>query len=229
MRALVIDRSSGQPGMAVFDNEELVCERAWDADPTRSPEWIAELAETLASHHLPVPSFDRFVCGLGPGSFSGIRACLSALQGLALPGARPVYGVASAAALALGQARGAERLTVVGDARRNRLWSVTYQVDPAARRVRLADGRAPTHTADDFRLTPVEELAAAVPADTRIVTSDWARLSLVLTECFAEERLVDRAVFVRATDLGRLALAEPEACVFEPVPVYLHPAVATGA
>ena len=229
MRALVIDRSSGQPGMAVFDNEELVCERAWDVDPTRSPEWIAELAETLASRQLPVTSFDRFVCGLGPGSFSGIRACLSALQGLALPGGRPVYGVASAAALALGQARGAERLIVVGDARRNRLWSVTYQVDPATRRVRLADGRVPTHTADDFRLTPVEELAAAVPADTRIVTSDWARLSLVLTERFAEERLVDRAVFVRATDLGRLALAEPEACVFEPVPVYLHPAVATGA
>jgi tRNA threonylcarbamoyladenosine biosynthesis protein TsaB len=213
--------------MAVLDGDgALLFSRVWDGEPTRAPEWIAELAQGLAENGVGVEQFAGFVCGLGPGSFSGIRASLSAAQGMALPGNNPVYGVASAAALALGQAGGAECVTVIGDARRNRLWSVTYRVDPDARRVRLYDGRAPTHTSDDFQLTPAADLAAAVPAGTRIVSCDWERLSGLLGGAFEAERLVPRAVFPLAEDVGRLALAEPAARVFEPVPVYLHPAVA---
>ncbi|HNX35815.1 MAG TPA: tRNA (adenosine(37)-N6)-threonylcarbamoyltransferase complex dimerization subunit type 1 TsaB [Kiritimatiellia bacterium] len=230
MRSLVMDRSSGRPGMAVFEDRELVFEKAWDVDPTRAPGWLADMDQALAGQALPVAAFDRFVCGLGPGSFSGIRACLAALQGMALPGGKPVSGVASAAALALGQSDGAEYVTVVGDARRSRLWSITYRVNPAApHRVLLADGRRPTHTAADFALTPAEALAEVVPEGTRIVTSDWGRLSAVLSGMFAAERLVPQALFPSASDLGRVALADPDACVFEPVPVYLHPAVAVHA
>jgi len=212
--------------MAVFEDGELICGREWDGEPARAPVWIAEMALALTACGITVADVDRYVCGLGPGSFSGIRASLSVLQGLALPGGKPVHGVASAAALALGQARGAECVTVVGDARRDRLWSVTYRVDAAVQRVRLFDGRVPTHSADDFMLTPSHELASAVPAGTRIVTSDWDRLSAVLEGTFSAERLVARAVFPTAADVGRLALSAPEACVFEPLPVYLHPAVA---
>ena len=226
MRCLVIDRSSSHPGMAVFNDKDLVCEQVWDGDPTRSPEWIAWLAETLSATGLSVSELDAFVCGLGPGSFSGIRACLSALQGMALPDNKPVYGVSSAAALALGHAGGATDVTVVGDARRNRLWCVTYRVDAAAQRVRLFDGSVPAHTSDDFQLVPAESLAQAVPDGTRILTTDWERLSGLLTTAFAAERLVTQAEFPRAVDVGRLALAEPAACLLEPLPVYLHPAVA---
>jgi tRNA threonylcarbamoyladenosine biosynthesis protein TsaB len=215
--------------MAVFGgNGELLFGRAWDGDPTRAPEWIAELAQGLAENGLGPKQVDGFICGLGPGSFSGIRACLSALQGLALPDSKPVYGVASAAALALGQAEGAECVTVIGDARRSRIWSVTYRVDAVAQRVRLYDGSMPTHTSDDFVLTPADELEQAVPAGTRIVSSDWERLSGLLSGAFSEERLISHAVFPKASDLGRLALSEPAARVLEPLPVYLHPAVAVA-
>ena len=213
--------------MAVFDGDgALLFGHTWDGEPTRAPEWVAEMAQGLEANGVTPEQLDGFVCGLGPGSFSGIRACLSALQGLALPGNKPVYGVASAAALALGQAEDSECVTVVGDARRNRLWSVTYRVDAAAQRVRLYDGSMPTHTSDDFILTPADELAQAVPAGTRIVSSDWGRISGVLSNMFAAERLVPRAVFPKVSDLGRLALSEPAARVLEPLPIYLHPAVA---
>ncbi|MEI7899224.1 MAG: tRNA (adenosine(37)-N6)-threonylcarbamoyltransferase complex dimerization subunit type 1 TsaB [bacterium] len=229
MRWLTVDRSSARPGMAVFDGKgALLFGRVWDGEPTRAPEWIAELAQELADHGVAAEQLDGFVCGLGPGSFSGIRACLSALQGLALPGGKPVYGVASAAALALGQAEGAACVTVIGDARRNRLWSVTYRVDAVTPRVRLYDGRVPTHTSADFCLVPADALAQAVPAGTRIVSSDWERISGVLCGAFAAKRLVPRAAFPTASDVGRLALSEPAARVLEPLPVYLHPAVATA-
>lgn len=226
MRCLVIDRSSSCPGMAVFDGDKLVCEQVWEGEPTRAPEWIVWMVEALSASGLTVSDLTSFVCGLGPGSFSGIRACLSALQGLALPASLPVYGVASAAALAWGHAAGASNVTVVGDARRSRLWCVTYRVDAAARRVRLANGSVPTHTSDDFELVPAEALAQAVPDETRVVTTDWERLSGVLAATFAAERLVARAVYPRASDLGRLAQSDPESRILEPLPIYLHPAVA---
>lgn len=229
MRSLVIDRSSARPSMAVFEDSEQVCEKIWDGEPTRAPTWLTELARALADHGLGGASFDAFVCGLGPGSFSGIRACLSALQGLALPDGKPVYGVASAAALALGQAEGEERVTVVGDARRNRLWCVTYEVRPADAQVRMPGGGLPTHTAEDFQLVPSDALGRAVPDATRIVSADWERLESLLRATFAADRLVARAVYPAAADVGRLALAEPSCRVREPLPIYLHPAVAAAA
>lgn len=167
-----------------------------------------------------------FVCGLGPGSFSGIRAALSMLQGMALPGGRPVYGVASAAALALEHATGADAVTVVGDARRNRLWCATYRTDASAQRVCLMDGRVPAHTAADFQLVSAEALAQAVPDGTRIVTTDWERIGGLLTARFDDARLVRQAVYPSAEAVGRLALSDPSARVLEPLPIYLHPAVA---
>ncbi|MDR2849540.1 MAG: tRNA (adenosine(37)-N6)-threonylcarbamoyltransferase complex dimerization subunit type 1 TsaB [Verrucomicrobiota bacterium] len=225
-RALVIDRSSGRPGLAVFEGGAPVFAETAQVEPARSPEWVAELAARLAAHGLGAADFDCFVCGMGPGSFSGIRAGLSALQGLALPGGRPVYGVASAAALALEQAEGGGLVTVVGDARRSRLWCVTYAVDAARSRVCLADGRTPAHTADDFQLVPSDKLAEAVPDGTKIVSTDWERLKDLLGGAFAAGRLVARAVFPSAEAVGRLGLSACSGRVFEPLPIYLHPAVA---
>lgn len=154
MRCLVMDRSSAKPGLALFENSVLVRERTWDGEPTRAPEWMADVAQTLREENWSVAEIARFVCGLGPGSFSGIRACLSALHGMALPGNRPVVGIASAAALALGAAQGEERITVIGDARRNRLWCVTYRVNSESGCVRLDNACLPTHTSQDFTLVP---------------------------------------------------------------------------
>jgi tRNA threonylcarbamoyl adenosine modification protein YeaZ len=198
----------------------------WQGEPTRAPEWLEDVGRLLAGQNVSTDSLGGYVCGLGPGSFSGIRACLAALSGLALPEGRPVFGLASAAALALGQSEVADQVTVVGDARRNRLWSVTYRVNADARRVQLFDGRTPSHTAADFHLVPAEKLADFVPSGTRVVSSDWDRLENVLRNTFAQNRLVQRCVYPKAADLGALAVADVHARVLEPLPIYLHPAVA---
>lgn len=227
MRYLVIDRSTRCPSLAVFDDSAPVVEYVWQGEPTRSPEWLADVDRLLADRAISAESLSCFVCGLGPGSFSGIRACLAALSGLALPGGKPVYGVASAAALALGQLERGPLVTVVGDARRSRLWCVTYKMDAATQKLRLADGREPTHTAADFQLVPAEALFAAVPHGTCVVSSDWERLEPVLRSSFDASRLVQQALFPKAADLVSLALNSSSSRVLEPLPIYLHPAVAT--
>ena len=226
--SLALDRSSPFPSLAVFEGGRIVFSHVWPGELSRAPGWLAETRDLLAAAQIPLDAVASFVCGTGPGSFSGIRACLAAANGLALPKQLPVYGVASAAALALVQAEAhsAECVTVVGDARRNRLWCVTYCVDAARSCVRLADGSVPTHTADDFQLVAADALATVIPEGTRIVSPDWERLATVLQAAFGDTaRLVCEPVFPSAEAVGRLALAEPSARRLEPSPVYLHPAV----
>jgi tRNA A37 threonylcarbamoyladenosine modification protein TsaB len=103
MTTLVIDRSSAQPSFALFKGTDFICKHTWQGEPTRAPEWMADLRAKLMEHLVPLTSITSFVSGLGPGSFSGIRACLAAMNGMALPTKTPVYGVASAAALAYEQ------------------------------------------------------------------------------------------------------------------------------
>lgn len=226
LRYLVLDRSTCRPSLSVFDDQTPVLEHVWMGEPTRAPDWMNDLAGLLRANGIGADTVGGFVCGLGPGSFSGIRASLAALSGLALAGGRPVYGIASSAALAFGWADAASGVTVVGDARRNRLWHVTYRFDAGPRSVRLFDGRQPSQTAADYQLVPAEGLSASIPPKTRVVTSDWERLQTVLRSSVEERRLVQEAVYPTATALGRLALSEAASAVLEPVPIYLHPAVA---
>lgn len=223
MTTLVIDRSSAQPGFALFKGTDLICKHTWQGEPTRAPEWMEELRAKLMEHQVPLTSITSFVSGLGPGSFSGIRACLAAMNGMALPTKTPVYGIASAAALAYEQPE--DLVTVVGDARRNRLWCVTYRNDPAVKRLTLINGKTPSHTADDFQLIEADKLSSIVPDDARIVSTDWCRLETVLKSQFDASCLRQHPVYVSAEQIGWLALAEPYALKLEPSPIYLHPAV----
>jgi tRNA threonylcarbamoyl adenosine modification protein YeaZ len=223
MTTLVLDRSSAQPSFALFRGTELICQHTWQGEPTRAPEWMAELRATLMAHDVPLTSITSFVSGLGPGSFSGIRACLAAMNGMALPTQTPVYGVASAAALAYEQPD--DLVTVVGDARRNRLWCVTYSKDRTGKRLTLINGQTPSHTADDFHLIEAEKLSSIVPNRSRIISTDWCRLEALLKSQFDLVRLTQSPVYVSAEHIGWLALAEPSALKLEPSPIYLHPAV----
>ncbi|MBP5509403.1 MAG: tRNA (adenosine(37)-N6)-threonylcarbamoyltransferase complex dimerization subunit type 1 TsaB [Kiritimatiellae bacterium] len=229
MRMLLMDRSSPNPGMAVCEDGRKICGFVWEGAPTGSPAWMADVRNALRDAGVAPASLDLFVCGLGPGSFSGIRACLSALTGLALPGGKPVAGVASAEGIALDYAvaSGRERITVIGDARRERLWIVNYAVDAASGRVRLLDGRVPTQTALDFRLVTSEELSAAVPPETTVLSPDATRLAPVLGRHFPPERLGSPSpVYPSIDGLCRIAFADRDACRKDPQPIYLQAAVA---
>lgn len=223
MNTLVIDRSSVRPSLALFSHEQLICQHQWTGEPTRAPEWLAELGSLLSQHNIPLDSIERYICGLGPGSFSGIRACLAAILGLALPTKTPVYGVASAAAIAY--ALPDASVTVVGDARRNRLWCVSYRKEKETGRLCLANGSTPTHTADDFQLVEASSLASVIPAGARVVSTDWERLEAVLSSACEASLLIRHPVTVTAEAIGRLALSDPKALKLEPSPIYLHPAV----
>jgi tRNA threonylcarbamoyladenosine biosynthesis protein TsaB len=233
MWLLSIDRSSPGAGAAVFRDGRLSgVRRDATGEPSRAPGWMADVAGLLAEQTIAPADLCALCAGMGPGSFSGIRSSLAALQGLALPSGATVFGVSSAAALAyrmLTEPDAPNRVAIVGDARRERFWVGSFRLaaDGGVEAVG-GDGRARavSQTADDFELVRAGDVATAVPAGTRVASPDFGRIGAALNAAFGGERVVQTAVYPDAEAVGRLFLAAPGAARREPLPVYLHPAVA---
>jgi tRNA threonylcarbamoyl adenosine modification protein YeaZ len=233
MLTLIIERSTRHAGWALFEGDRCRLETATDTEPARAPAWLAELDAALTAAGVSLAQVARFVAGLGPGSFSGIRATVAALQGMALPGGTPLLGIGSAAALA--HALLTERadqglhtpVSVVGDARRERLWCGTFLLDHGQLRILRGDEtRPPTHDADDFQLLTLAELPGHLPPTSVVATPDWTRLAPRLTPLLPAAQLLPGEQRPTAAAAGRLFLADPAAARREPAPIYVHPAVA---
>ncbi len=112
---------------------------------------VAEVIETGAGGARPLAMIDKallqsgfereqiecLVVGLGPGSYTGIRAAIAMAQGWQLasaPGELKLIGVGSAEGLAAqAQAEAlAGRVNVVIDAQRDEFYLAVYQIDPRA-------------------------------------------------------------------------------------------------
>jgi len=102
--------------------------------PTRerhSASLVPMVVALLGEAGLGPASVERWVVGLGPGSYTGVRVALGAVSGLAMPFGRTPVGVSGFDALACqallaGRVRGAG-LLVVADARRGEWYSARYR------------------------------------------------------------------------------------------------------
>jgi tRNA threonylcarbamoyladenosine biosynthesis protein TsaB len=90
------------------------------------------LADLLGAVGRKIPEVEGFAVGLGPGSFTGLRIGLATWKGLAYANRRPIAGVSSLAAMALGAAAladAAEALLVpMLDARKGEVYAGFYRV-----------------------------------------------------------------------------------------------------
>lgn len=224
---LAVERSVAPGSWALYRDGDILAAQPFSAAEPRAPAWFAELMAGLAALDVAPSALTSLVVGTGPGSFSGIRAAIAALQGLALPRGVPLHGLSSAAGLADAYLRrtGQACVAVIGDARRHRLWCAVYRRSPDGALRLAATGAPPAHTGADMELVTWEALAAAVPADARIVTPDGARLATGLAGMNLGCGLPIESLTPSAADLGALFLTLDAAAPRDPVPVYLHPAV----
>lgn len=99
MLVLGIDSSSNAATAAVVRDGELLCEYTQNQKKTHSVKMLPMVEAMLADLELSVADIDVFACGIGPGSFTGVRIGGATVRGFADALEKPCVAITSLAAL----------------------------------------------------------------------------------------------------------------------------------
>lgn len=212
-----VELSTRRGGVALLEDESLVAKREWDDPSARHTALWPAMESLVVETQLDWSAVELFAVGRGPGSYSGLRAALTAARMLAAPGGQPVMAVSSGAALAASwyeaHPNQTDDLVVAGDARRGCVWRGIFAKEGSGIVQR-----------GEWALDPSADFRARYER-ARVASSDPARLRAAIgipaDAAFAEE------VFPSAEAVARLAWSRARATIpGEPLePLYLHPPV----
>lgn len=127
MRILGIESSSRRGSVALLENDRLVASAAHEQQNAHAERLLPLLEQLLADAGWPKSSLDRLGVGVGPGSFTGLRAGIALAEGLSVGLDRPLWGVGSL--LAMARAALADHpgpCCALLDARRSELFAAVY-------------------------------------------------------------------------------------------------------
>lgn len=150
-RVLAIDASGPGGGAALLGPFGIDVERVPPA-VRRGRDLVPAIARLLAARGLEPKDLDLVACGVGPGSFTGIRIGIATAAALAYAARLPVLDVGSLDGIAENAPATAERVVVLLDARQGRVFRGRFRREGKAL---FAEGAYDAPTA--------EEALAAIP------------------------------------------------------------------
>jgi len=133
MKILALEFSSALRGVAVLnfapDGRVLASREVVDASPTNTMKPFELIEQALHETRLEREAIERIAVGIGPGSYTGIRAAIALAQGWQLAKGVKLLGISSAECIATqAWAEGIKgRLSVVIDAQRGEFYLATYE------------------------------------------------------------------------------------------------------
>ena len=127
LRFACVDTSTFTESIALVDGNQLRGERLIRRPRGHASGLHSDLDALLKELEWTLDDLDGFVCGLGPGSFTGMRVGLAAFKGLAYALQRPLYGVPTPFAL-LEAASCSKALSLI-DARRGEIYAQGFGLD----------------------------------------------------------------------------------------------------
>lgn len=89
MKILSIDTSSKICSVAVLEDTDLIVEKHILDEKTHSQKLMPLIDEVLKSLKLDLSDFDLYACGIGPGSFTGVRIGVSTIKAFCDVTAKP--------------------------------------------------------------------------------------------------------------------------------------------
>ncbi len=130
MNLLAIDTATEACSLAILAGER-VFRRHVVAGREQTMVLLPLLKELMDEAQMAFASLDGIVCGVGPGSFAGVRVGVGFVKGLALARDVPVVPVMSLASLAQGAMHrsGQVRVAVCIDARMGEVYAGTFERD----------------------------------------------------------------------------------------------------
>ena len=100
MKILALEASTLMGGVAVVDDEGVICELTLSVAETHSAQLMPAVDYALKIAGLKPGALDAFAVALGPGSFTGLRIGLSTVKGLAVATSKPLVGIPTLEAMA---------------------------------------------------------------------------------------------------------------------------------
>ena len=175
------------------------------------------IQRVLAAAELEIADIDYFACGLGPGSFTGMRIGLATIKGLSIVRNKPVIGISTLDILAK-NADSKDRLIVSAlDARRGLIYCSSYKYERGALRRK-----------SEYSLLSLDEFVKKFRGKTQVLGDALALYGgQILTRIKGSSVLDKDHWFPRAHNLMELTLAKIPAKQFSSVltikPIYLYP------
>jgi len=125
MKILGLDTSSKYLSLGIYDNDKIY-EYTLETGRKLSALIMPSIDRVLRSLGLEARDMDYFACGLGPGSFTGIRVGLATVKGLSWSVKKPTVGVSTLDILALNAQNHPGYIIPVIDAKRNLIYASIY-------------------------------------------------------------------------------------------------------
>lgn len=224
MFILAIEQSTDIGSVAVLKDGQVLAERSWVGGRRSNHDLFGVVPQLLAETMIDLNQVDVYAAGLGPGSYTGLRASLMALKAFALPDRREIYGINSAEVLAamLYSEERKKEIIIIGDARRQQLW---------LRRFIIQDGSFLSDQTS-WVLTALEKLPSLLTAPALLASPDWEKIGASLkTVAPRNVTLLEKRVVPCAGWLGKLVAERMAKKIYsEPLaPIYLHAAVSKPA
>jgi tRNA threonylcarbamoyladenosine biosynthesis protein TsaB len=126
MKILGIDTTTRFLCLGIYRDGEI-CEYSLDLGRRLSALITPTIKRVLDALGWGIKDVDYFACGLGPGSFTGIRVGIAAVKGLAFSLNKPVVGISTLDILAANSANAAGYIIPMVDARRNLIYCSIYR------------------------------------------------------------------------------------------------------
>jgi tRNA threonylcarbamoyladenosine biosynthesis protein TsaB len=126
MRILAIDTSTKFLCLGLYDDGKIY-EYNLDLDRRHSSLIVVTIKRALDALGWKINDIDYFACGLGPGSFTGVRVGLATIKGFAWALNKPILGISTLDILAKNVNLNAACIIPAMDAKRNLIYCSVYQ------------------------------------------------------------------------------------------------------
>jgi tRNA threonylcarbamoyladenosine biosynthesis protein TsaB len=100
VKIAAIDTSTALGSIAIIEDDTLLVEHEARVSNAHGESLMVALDAAFKRVHLRPRDVDLFACGIGPGSFTGVRIAVSTLKGIAFATGTKVVGVTSLDAIA---------------------------------------------------------------------------------------------------------------------------------
>jgi len=127
LNVLAFDTSSAFLSVACGRSDGMIAEANLAGPMQHSENLFRLISHCLERLELKYEDLDSIGVGMGPGSFTGLRIGFSCLKGLYAGMPKPVYGISSLDLVAFGIPREEERLGIIANARREKIYASFYR------------------------------------------------------------------------------------------------------